>query len=350
MIFGKPRVLGLDIGTNSIKIAEVKPTRDGAVLENFGIINTPINSVVSGEIADPAALSSVVQTLLKEMRTTRKIACTGMWGTAVIVKKFTIPNAERNTLKDQLNFYAEQYIPFEVSNITLAYTFLKSSSDPNSTDVLLIGAQNELVGQYINVVSNSGLKCKILDVSGFALANCFELNYGRVFNENIGILNFGAAVTNFIVLHQGEVVFCRDIPFGGNNYTSEIHKSLGITMQEADTLKSSATVKKEAPEEVNTVIQSTNEQLSEEVRNSIEFFSATSNNMNIHRLYYTGGSCLTPGMIEQVQKGTSISLEAFNPFRRVKVNNKKINSSFQKQIYHLSAVALGLGLRKVGDS
>ncbi|MBX3040279.1 MAG: pilus assembly protein PilM, partial [Bdellovibrionaceae bacterium] len=194
------------------------------------------------------------------------------------------------------------------------------------------------------------LECKVLDVSGFALANCYEMNYGRSGGENIGLLNIGAAVTNFVVIANGDVMFCRDIPAGGANYTNEISKSMGVSTQEAEMLKMSAMSRQEVPDDVVSLISVTNETIAEEIRNSFDFLSATTNGLSINRCMVTGGSAGTTGLMEAVSRVTSLPYESFNPFLRIKVNAKKVPAEYMAQIAPLASVAMGLGLRQVGDS
>lgn len=350
MLFKSKKVLGLDIGTSSIKIAELEVSRRGATLVSFGFAPTPPNSVTAGEITDITSVGIAVQGLISEIQTKRRNISTGMWGTAVIVKKITIPKMDRKLIQDQIRFEAEQYIPFDINNISLAHHVLSTSASDDTIDLLLIAAQNELVYQYTAVVESVGMKCSVLDVSGFALANCFEANYGRFSREVVGILNFGASITNFVVIHNGDVVFCRDIPVGGQIYTNEIHKSLGISAQEAEALKLSAVSRREVPNEVHNIIHSTNEMVTEEVRNSLDFLSATTNGLALSRCFYTGGSSPTTGLIDSVARVTGIPFEAFNPFAKIKGNSKKFSRDYLNQISHFAAIATGLGLRQGGDS
>src|SRR5207253_10236648 len=128
---------------------------------------TPNNAVSGGEIADIGSIGMSVQALLSEIKTKRKGIATAMWGTAVIVKKITIPKMDRKLIKDQIRFEAEQYIPFDINNISLAHHVLGTSATDDTIDLLLIAAQNELVFQYTAVVESTGMKCSVLDVSGF---------------------------------------------------------------------------------------------------------------------------------------------------------------------------------------
>ncbi|AFY00527.1 type IV pilus assembly protein PilM [Bdellovibrio bacteriovorus] len=350
MFFKSKKVIGLDIGSSSIKLAEMDVSGKGAQLLSFGFAPTPPNAVSGGEIVDIASVGIAIQQLINEVKTKRKSISTAMWGTAVIVKKITIPKMDRKLIKDQIRFEAEQYIPFDINNISLAHHILNSSASPDAMDILLIAAQNELVTQYTQVIEVSGLTCGVLDVSGFALANAFELNYGKIPGEVIGILNFGASITNFVVLQNGEVIFCRDIPVGGANYTNEIHKAMGVTVAEAEALKLSAISRREVPDEVHSIISATNEAVTEEIRSSLDFLSATTNGLVLSRCFYTGGSSATSGLVETVSRVTGILMEPFNPFLRVKANPKKFSPEYLDQISSFAGVVTGLALREQGDA
>src|SRR5690606_29217505 len=121
MFFKSKKVLGLDIGTSTIKMAEMDVSGRGASLEGFSFVQTPPNSVSAGELTDVASLSMIVQSLVSELKSKRKNVCVGMWGTAVIVKKITVPKADKKLISEQLGFYAEQYIPFDINNVSLSH-------------------------------------------------------------------------------------------------------------------------------------------------------------------------------------------------------------------------------------
>ncbi|HPI40556.1 MAG TPA: type IV pilus assembly protein PilM [Pseudobdellovibrionaceae bacterium] len=349
MFFKSKKVIGLDIGTSSIKMAELNVSGSSVELVSFVFSQTPPQSVSGGELLDTAALSTVIEGMASELKSKSKLVAMSMWGTSVIVKKITIPKMEKKVLKDQIKFEAEQYLPFDLNNIRLVYQILKNSDSPDTMDVILVAAQNELVNQYTRLVSSAGLTCSILDVSGFALANLFELNYGKSSNEVIALFNFGASTTNLSIVHSGEVIFARDIPVGGQTYTNEIHKSMGITIQEAEALKMSASKRGEVPDEVHSIINATNDLVTEEIKSSLDFFIASNNGTKISKCFYTGGSAATNGLISNISKNAGLSLDPINPFKKIKINTSKFSSDYIEKISPFSAIVLGLALRKVGD-
>lgn len=348
MFFSANKILGLDIGSSSIKVAELDVSKSGAKLVNFGMIQTPPNSINGGDIADVNSLAVAVKTVCAEIKAKRKNAAVGMFGTAVIVKKITIPRIDMKLVSEQVKWEAEQYIPFDVNSISLAHHVINPKSDAETMDILLIAAQNELVAEYYQLVQNADLKMGVLDVSAFALANVFEFNYGRS-SGAVGLLNLGSAITTFVVVANGEVVFCRDMPIGGQNYTNDIHKEMGVSLPEAESLKLSAASGGAVPDEVHSVLSSTTEIITEEIRNSFDFFAGSSGGLNVSQVYYTGGAAATPGLIRNLTQATRLNLEWLNPFLRVTSGNKKISTMYLDQITPFCAVAFGLGMRKMGD-
>jgi type IV pilus assembly protein PilM len=215
-------------------------------------------------------------------------------------------------------------------------------------DLLLIAAQLELVQQYRSAVEGAGMSLSILDVSGFALANTFEANYGRS-HENIGLINIGSGVTNFVVLSQGEVIFCRDLAIGGFHYSNEISKDLNITLPEAESLKLSAVNRGAVPDEVHSIISASNDMVTDEIRNSFDFFVGSNNGIGLNRCFVTGGSSAMPGLVEQISKATKVSVEKMNPFQRLKAASR-FSNAYLGQIAPFCSVAIGLGMRQLGDA
>jgi type IV pilus assembly protein PilM len=351
MLFGSNKTIGLDIGTSSIKIAELDESKKGASLVSFGVIPTPPGSVSGGEFLDTGAISEAVADLLRQIRTKRKNVVTGIWGTAAVVKRIRIPRMDENVLADQVKWEAEQYIPFDVNEIEIEHVVLRGAQQsPDSMEVLLVAAQRDYIFKYAEVVETAGVQCSTLDVSGFALANCYQANYGSNPNDVVAILNIGAGVTNFVVLEHDEVSFARDIPVGGLNYTNDIHKQMGVDIEEAEALKISAGTGQPVPDEAQEIIRATNETMADEVHRSFDFYSATAGDSAINKVLLTGGCLGVPGLTEQIASVITIPAEIMNPFQRIGYNPKTFSSEYIVQISNFAPVALGLALRKVGDS
>ena len=350
MLFGSKKIVGLDIGSSSIKMAELEVGMKGAKLLSFGMIPTPAASVNNGDISDPQSLSVAIKSLGNDIRTRRKVVSTALFGTAVIVKRISIPRVDLKLVPEQIKWEAEQYIPFDLNSIVLSYHLINPKGTTDNLDILLIAAQKEVVNGYTSSVNSAGFQIGVLDVSGFALANAFELNYGTPKGQTVGLLDFGSNVTNFIVMNNGEVVFSRDMSVGGFSYTNDIQRELGLSIDEAEAMKMSVATGQPAPDEVHSVISATNDVIVEEIRNSFDFFSGSSGGLAITQCYFTGGASRTSGLVGQLSQATSVTFEPLNPFLKVESGNKSIQPDYFERISPYCACAIGLALRAVGDA
>lgn len=349
MFFTPKKVIGIDIGSSTIKLAEVTSSGKGLSVDNFAVMPTPQQSMNNGEITDSILIAESIKAAFKEHKFKNKGACVGLSGTAVIIKKISIPKVDPKKLKEQIKFEASQYLPFDVSQVTLEHHILSYSSSAENMDLLVVAAQNEFITNYISSVNQAGLKCRVLDVSCLAMANIFELNYGKT-EEPVAIFNFGSSLTNFLVLYQGEVIFSRDIPVGGFHFTNEISKNMGVTFEEAETLKISQSTQQEVPEETRTFMNMALDYVTEEIRNSIDFYTATASGLVISKAYYTGGACLTSGLIDHLADVLKLPFEAFNPYTALKSGNKKLTPEYLAQISPFISIACGLAMRQPGDT
>ena len=351
MFFQSKKLIGLDIGTANIKMAEVDFSRKGSTLVNFAIMPTPPRAINGGEVADPAAISDALKTMILNLKTKRKAIATGLWGTSVISKRITIPMMDEKLVGGQIRWEAEQYIPFDINEVNIDFKILKSfQSSPESLDILLVAARQDIAFLYKDIVQSAGLQCAVIDVSGFSLANCFLNNWGSQKGQTVALMNIGAAITNFVVVENGEIIFCRDIPVGGLTYTGEIHKSMGMSHEEAEALKISACTGQAAPEEVSKILQSTHEVIAEEVQSSLDFFVNTTPGLPVQQCLVTGGASRTTGLINYLSEHTKMGFQILDPFRNVKLNNRSFSPDYVSEIRDFASIAMGLGMRTQGDA
>jgi type IV pilus assembly protein PilM len=328
MLFGSKKVFGLDIGSSSIKIAEMEAGLKGAKLLSFGMIPTPTNAVNGGDFSDPANLGLTVKSLAAEIKLKRKNASVGLYGTAVIVKKISIPRVDLKLIPEQIKWEAEQYIPFDLNSIILAYHVVNPKEASDNLEILLVAAQKEIVASCGSALGAAGFKVGVLEPSGFSLANIFEYNYGKIAGKTIAIVDVGATITNLVVVHNGEVVFCRDMSVGGFNHTNDIQKEMGLSYQEAESMKLSLSSGQPVPDEVHSVVSASNEAVVEEIRNSFEFFAGSSGGLALEHGFFTGGGALTPGLMALLSQSSSVPFEPFNPFVRVTPGNKNFSPAY----------------------
>jgi len=117
----KNSLIGIDIGSHAIKIAEIGDSKNGMFLENFGTIELPHDSIVDGSIKEIEIVSSALKSLITNLKIKNKNVATSISGYSVIVKKISVPSQEEHDLEASIQSEAEQYIPFDINDVNLDF-------------------------------------------------------------------------------------------------------------------------------------------------------------------------------------------------------------------------------------
>src|SRR5919204_124448 len=260
--------LGLDIGSSSVKLVQLKEAKRGYILEAFGVAPLPPEAIVDGALMNSTAIVEAIRQLVAQYKLKNREAAIGVSGHSVIIKKISMPKMTQEELEESIQWEAEQYIPFDVKDVNIDVQILTPPDVDTGTgqmDVLLVAAKKDMINDYTSVVSEAGLTPVVVDVDAFAVQNSFEVNYELPKNETIVLVNAGASVCNINVLANGLTTFTRDVTMGGNQFTEEIQKQLNVSYDEAEKLKVGGDAAQDSdsvvPQEVERVIQGVADQM-----------------------------------------------------------------------------------------
>jgi type IV pilus assembly protein PilM len=350
-VFRKAKsVVGLDIGSSTVKAVELKPSGKGHRVAAFAAAPVPPDAIVDGAIIDAGAVADSIRKVFEAGAFKGKDVCASLSGNAVIVKKITLPVMTATELHDSIQWEAEQYIPFDIQDVNLDYQVLDPGTGPESRgtmEVLLVAAKKEKIGDYTTVIAQAGRQAVIVDVDAFALQNAYEANYGHTPGEVTVLLNAGASAININILQGGQSVFTRDISMGGNAYTDAVQKELDLTFESAEQLKRGVPVDGATFEEAQPVLRAVTENVLLEIQKTFDFFKATAASDQIDRVILSGGASRVDGFQEMLQERFNAPVESFDPFRTVAWDAKKLGDPME--LAPTAAVAVGLALRQVGD-
>jgi len=355
---GKGRgIVGLDIGSNSVKAVELKKTKKGYQLIHFGILPLPSEAIVDGALMNSNAVVDAINELFQKEKIKTKEVATSLSGHSVIIKKIRLPQMTEEELEESIQWEAEQYIPFDISDVNLDVQILNTDiHEVGQMEVVLVAAKKDMINDYISVISEAGLTPIIMDVDSFAIENMYGVNYDISSGEVSVLANIGASIINVNVIKGGISTFTRDINIGGNQYTEEIQKQLSVSYEEAEALKlggeiggPSDTTEAVIPQEVGGIIRSVSENLAAEIQRSLDFFSATASEDQISKINLMGGTAKIPGLTSIIESKTGISTEVINPFSRIEINPKDFDVKYLNEVSPLAAVGVGLATRRVGD-
>jgi type IV pilus assembly protein PilM len=357
----KNQLIGLDIGSHSIKLVEIEDSKKGRVLKNFGIIGLPQNAIVEGSIKEMEIVSSAIKNLLKHLRIKNKNVASSISGYSVIVKKISISQRSDAELEATIPDEAEQYIPFDISDVNLDYEVLPSAAGAKETekgdkegekedimDIMLVAAKKDIVEDYVSLLQLSNLNPVVLDVDAFALQNAFEISAEET-SGCYAIVNVGAEELGINAIKDGISIFTRDSSYGGSQITEAIMSKFDVSHEEADRIKLGGAKmdhERAAMEEVFTSVVSGWVQ---EIKRALDFLGTTYPDESIEKIFVTGGSCRIPGFQKYLEMETDIPVEELNPFASLQINERMFDPKYLGYMAPQAAVAVGLALRSVGD-
>jgi type IV pilus assembly protein PilM len=341
-------LVGLDIGSSSVKAIELKSAGKGFRVSAIGVESVPPDSIVDGAIIDGGAVADAVRRLFANKRFKAKDVVASLSGNSVIVKKITLPSMTEAELSESIYWEAEQYIPFDIQDVNLDYEILDSGTQ-GSMEVLLVAAKKDKIADYTNVIAQAGKTPVIVDVDVFALQNAFEANYGFEPSAVVAILNAGASAININILSGSQSVFTRDVSMGGNAFTEAVQKELNLPYESAEQLKKGQDVDGATYEDARAVLRAMTDNVLLEVEKTFDFFKATASNDRIDRIMLCGGASRVEGFAESLRERFATEVEQFDPFRQVGIDAKKAGIDNVDEYGPVAAVAMGLALRKVGD-
>jgi type IV pilus assembly protein PilM len=345
-------LVGLDIGSSAIKIVELKELGKGKgyQLLNLALERLSPEAIVDGAIMDAGLVVDTIQRAFAARKIKASDVAIALSGHSVIIKKISIPATSEEELAEVIPWEAEQYIPFDVEDVNLAYQVLKGvSGGEGNMDVLLVAAKKDKINDYTSVVSQAGKNPQLVDVDVFALQNCYEMNYGDEGDSAKALINIGASTTNVAILKGTTSIFWRDISVGGNHYNDAIRKELNLSFEQAESLKRGEEVDGIPVENVTPIIAAVNDFIGAEIQKTIDFFKNTTPGENIEKLVIAGGSSRVPHLREALAERFGAPVEPLNPFHKVQVG-KGLSPELVEELGSSVSIAVGLAARRAGDN
>lgn len=346
--------VGIDIGASSIKVCQLKKTKHGLVLQAFGHVPLPSETVVDGALMNSARVVDAIQELFASNRIRNKQVSISVSGHAVIIKKIPLPQMSREELDQSIQWEAEQFIPFDMADVFIdAQIVSEASTQQGQMDVVLVAAKKDFVNEYTSVVIEAGLQPVVCDVDAFAIENMFEANYDVNPKDTVVLVNIGASKTNINILSGGVSSFTRDLTVGGNNFTEEIQKQLNVAHDEAEALKLGGADRAGhadavVPHEVQRALTTMSENVTNEIHRSIDFYSATSATPPPSRIFLSGGSARMRVLAQTIESRMNVPVEVTDPFRNIDISDH--DEGYLHSMAPSAGVAVGLALRYPGDN
>src|ERR1700719_2893084 len=336
-------LIGLDIGSSSVKAVELKKSKVGYELVSYGIETLAQDTVVDGAIMDAPSVAEKIISIFDGQKIKVKDVATSVSGHSVIVKRVSMPLMTEEELYDRIQAEASQHIPFDIADVNLSHQLLEATE--NQMDVLLVAVKKDKILNHTNVLAQAGKTPVVVDIDAFGLQNCFEVNYDPDAGQTVALLNIGASVMNINIVRGGIPLFTRDVSVGGNQYTDALQKELDLSFEDAEKLKMGESLPSVTDDQKQQILRSVSDILTLEIQKTFDFFRATASGENIQRIVVAGGTARVPGLVDLLREEFAMPVEELNPFRKVVVNSGKHSEDQIREMGPRLAIAVGLALR-----
>lgn len=349
-MFGKKKsIAGLDIGSSSIKMVELEGKLNNLSLTSLGFENLPGDTIIDGQIMELNVVSDVIQSVCANHQVSATNVVTGVSGHSVILKNIVLPPMSQEELEESIDWHAEEHIPYDLADVSLDYQV--TAETPEATNVLIAACKRERIDNIKQAIQLAGKTPIVIDVDTFALQNCYEVNYQPADDEVVTLLNIGASTMNVNIVKGTRSLFTRDITVGGSQFTDVLQRSLGLNFQQAEAVKRGVVDAVDGLEEkaIEPLMNNVTEIVAMEIQKTFDFYRATTedNETQVGKILISGGGSKLAGLSQELSQRLEMPVEVLNPFRNIKVDNKKFDPDYINEIVPEMAVAVGLAIRGV---
>ena len=326
MLLGKKNqpLIGLDISTSSVKLVELSDAGKGEFrLERFASEPLPRGAVVDGNIENIEQVSEAVRRVWKKSGTRSKQIALGMPPASVITKKIILPGGmSEDQLEVQVESEANQYIPFALDEVSLDFDVIGPAANaPEDVEVLIAATRKEKVEDRVAVAEAAGLKPMVMDIESYAARSALDRIIAQMpkggQGQIVALFQIGAQATHVSMLQDGQTIYEREQPFGGNQLTQDIVRAYGMTFEDAEAKKKSGDLPDGYEQEL---LEPFLENAALEVTRAIQFFFTSTPYTNIDHIFLAGGCAIIPGLVEMVADRAKISSSVVSPFKGMQLS------------------------------
>jgi type IV pilus assembly protein PilM len=343
-MFRKSSILSMDIGSHSVKTVVVEGSAKKPVMTKCNVTSLPSHAIVDGEMMDRETVMEAIRENLQTLEVDNKQVVSCISGRDIIVKKIKMPKMNETEAREQIKWEAEQYIPYDIEDITLDFEIVNPDAGEDSMEVLLVGAKRDTVEARMNLFRELGLEPIILDIAAFSLQNIYEFNYTVNPNKLVGLFDVGAQSTTMSFIAGSVNHFTRSVSTSVNNLIQALQREAGIDGERAiDIIKSG---KKEDIDQYayQNAMESFQDDLGVAIERILPYLPEGFENFN--EIVISGGGSLISGLPQFLEERFGGHTEVINPFIKFEYDSESpfIKVPIEKEAPVL-ALALGLALR-----
>ncbi|MBI4250606.1 type IV pilus assembly protein PilM [Candidatus Uhrbacteria bacterium] len=364
-------LLGVDIGTSSVKIVELSVTGDGKrSLLNYGMVEQPPQSVRGLTQEESSSVAGYIRAILEKTKFATKRTNAALPTYSVFSSLISLPAMSDEELESAIQWEAKKIIPLPLEEIELDSKILnkgmkkkgglpfgkkeekkEEEKEDKTVRVLITGASKDTVSRYTTIFQECGLHLASLETEMIALSRSLV---GGDMAETM-VVEIGANLTDIIIIEGGVPFLGRSIETGGTAMTRAIVTSLGISEKRAEQLKRDIGVtaldESGGSAGVPAILKSTLEPIVHEIRYTLDLYKnypvtpTGKGSGTVDKIILTGGSALLPGLVEYLGKELDMRVVLSDPWNGIEYPSdlKPVLASLGPKF----SVAIGLAMREM---
>jgi len=337
--------IGVDIGSRTIAVAEVKASRGTTSVTNFGGVELPNDVVREGEILDVAAVSEALRELLDSAKLTSKRVWLGVSNQRVVVRQVDLPAMDEKELRASLRYQVQEYIPIPVEEAELDVHVVSNYTADDGAEMqrlLLVAGHRDMISAQVEAATEAGLRPIGVDLNPFAVLRAMgdDSSFGQ---GNQVLVDAGAGVTNIVVHEQGIPTFVRILVMGGDQITDALAAGMSVSREEAEAAKRAAVVGNTG-DVVGRIVTDQADAFVDEVRSSLDYYQAQTGSSGLSGVVLTGGASLLGGLSDRLAASVRLPVEVGNPFSRWPATDTVYSDEDLARVGPSLVTAVGLAL------
>jgi type IV pilus assembly protein PilM len=333
-------VVGLDIGSTSIRAVEALLAKERPVVSHFGQSLLPPGAVVGGVVKDDRAVTAALRHLWTAHDFGTRNVVLGVTHQQVIVREIDVPNLPAKELKQALPFLVREVLPLPVDQALLDFYPLEAVGKAETVHGLLIAAPKEAVIDTVRAVEAANLHVVDVDLACFAaLRASAHLN-----NDTEAVIDIGANGTTIVIHTDGTPKIVRSVPRGGAEVTKLLATRLGVSAEEAEALKCRVGLQRSESADAADTAAEALRPLVNEIRSSLNYFAASNGEQRVARLALVGGAAMLPGLSQALTQQIGVPAYLSDPLQRVTDPRRGGTNDVLGRFRSSAAVSIGLTL------
>lgn len=337
-------MLGIDIGSKTIKIVELEKNGTNFSLVASGVVGYSGTTVDKmSEDKEMVSLAQIIKKLCVEAKISSKEATISIPEALAFTRTIKFPPLTDTEIASAIKWEAEQYIPIPVSEAIVQHTILRrdnASAVGAGVVVLLVAAPRMIVEKYVKVVQMAGLTPVAVETELIALTRSLAPS-----DKTVLLVDLGGSSTNLAIVKHGLLSFSRSLPVAGDAFTRAVSQSLSIAPLQAEEYKKTYGMSSQLEGKIKVALDSVVRLVGDEIKKAVNYYLTEEKGDSPTTLILTGGSSGMPELITAFSNVVGMEILIGNPFARV-----QIDPAFAQKLASfapLYGVAVGLAMRDI---